>query len=156
MDKPKRQYTVSPKVLAANGANLLRANAVPQAIRYRRTARRLGACRANLLTAQAALKAPGDGSPAYGASGAAGRLRWEQEQKIEMLKMKNEATDFVENKPDSKRPGKNEPKKSSQAEEEARGRAGAGRVDFRLRINSRKSHRWLFRGDTSLADRLAS
>ncbi len=27
--------------------------------------------------------------------------------------MKNEATDFVENKPDSKRPGKNEPKKSS-------------------------------------------
>ncbi len=34
--------------------------------------------------------------------------------------MKNEATDFVENKPDSKRPGKNEPKKSSQAEEEAR------------------------------------
>ncbi len=49
MDKPKRQYTVSPKVLAANGANLLRANAVPQAIRYRRTARRLAACRANLL-----------------------------------------------------------------------------------------------------------
>ncbi len=31
--------------------------------------------------------------------------------------MKNEATDFVENKPDSKKPGKNEPKKS---EEEAR------------------------------------
>ncbi len=30
-----------------------------------------------------------------------------------MLKMKNEATDFVENKPDSKRPGKNEPKKWS-------------------------------------------
>ncbi len=68
MDKPKRQYTVSPKVLAANRANLLRANAVPQAIRYRRTARRLGACRANLLKAQAALKALGDGSPAYGAS----------------------------------------------------------------------------------------
>ncbi len=27
--------------------------------------------------------------------------------------MKNEATDFVENKPDSKKPGKNEAKKSS-------------------------------------------
>ncbi len=92
MQRPKRKYTISPKVLAANRANLLKANAVPKAIRYRPTdrrlaacranllkanavpkairyqptARRLAACRANLLKAQAVLKAAGEDSPAYG------------------------------------------------------------------------------------------
>ena len=62
----KRRYTVTAKVLAANRANLLKANAVDKSIRYRPTRRRLAACRANLLKAQAALRAAGDRSPAYG------------------------------------------------------------------------------------------
>ncbi len=62
MDKPKRPYTVTPKVLAANRANLLKANAVDKAIRYRSTPQRLAACRANLLKGKALDKAIGHGS----------------------------------------------------------------------------------------------
>ncbi len=48
MPRPKRQYTVTLKVLAANRANLLKANAVDKAIRFRATPKRLAACRMNL------------------------------------------------------------------------------------------------------------
>jgi hypothetical protein len=54
-DKPK--YTVTPSVLAAALANLVKANAVSKAIRYRPTEPRLFACRANLFKAIAARKA---------------------------------------------------------------------------------------------------
>jgi hypothetical protein len=64
---PKRRYTVTAKVLAANRANLLKANAVAREIRFRRTPRRLRACRANLLRAQAVLRTAEAPSRAYGA-----------------------------------------------------------------------------------------
>lgn len=54
MTSPRRKYTVTPKVLAANRAKLIKANAVDPAIRYRSTPSRLAACRANLLKAHAA------------------------------------------------------------------------------------------------------
>ena len=50
---PKRKYTVSAKVLAANRRNLKKANSVAKAVRYRTTARRQKASRANLSKAQA-------------------------------------------------------------------------------------------------------
>jgi len=56
-DKPKRKYTVTPRVLAAVLANLAKANAVPKSIRYRSTVPRLLACRANLTLAVAARRA---------------------------------------------------------------------------------------------------
>jgi hypothetical protein len=43
--KPKRRYTVTVKVLAANRGNLEKANAVPREIRYRPTPKRVAACR---------------------------------------------------------------------------------------------------------------
>ncbi len=44
MEEPKRKYTVTPKVLAASRANLVKANGVSKEIRYRPTPRRLLAC----------------------------------------------------------------------------------------------------------------
>ncbi len=64
---PKRRYTITAKVLAANRANLLKANAVAREIRFRRTPRRLRACHANLLRAQAAMRSAEAPSRAYGA-----------------------------------------------------------------------------------------
>ncbi|MGH9448102.1 MAG: hypothetical protein ACRD3O_20620, partial [Terriglobia bacterium] len=55
--KPKRKYTLSEKALAASRRNLEKANAVPNAIRYRPTPRRQAACRENLLKAHARLAA---------------------------------------------------------------------------------------------------
>ncbi len=49
--RPKRKYTATLKVLAANRANLLKANAVDKAIRFCATPKRLAACRRNLLKA---------------------------------------------------------------------------------------------------------
>ncbi len=45
---PRRRYTVTAKVLAANRRNLEKANAVPKEIRYRPTPKRQAACRRNL------------------------------------------------------------------------------------------------------------
>jgi len=59
----RRRYTVSAKVLAANRANLAKARAVPNAIRYRDTPRRRAACHANLLKAREATRAPDRPSP---------------------------------------------------------------------------------------------
>ncbi|MGH9446996.1 MAG: hypothetical protein ACRD3O_14875 [Terriglobia bacterium] len=56
--KPKRKYTVSEKVLAASRRNLEKANAVPNAIRYRPTPRRQAACRENLRKAHARPRSP--------------------------------------------------------------------------------------------------
>jgi hypothetical protein len=56
--RPKRKYTVSEKVLAANRRNLVRANAVPKDFRYRGTVRRQQASRENLRKALAARKPP--------------------------------------------------------------------------------------------------
>jgi hypothetical protein len=53
---PKRRYTVSEKVLAANRGNLAKANAVPKDYRYRCTARRQQASRENLKKALGARK----------------------------------------------------------------------------------------------------
>ncbi len=50
--KPKRPYTVSEKVLAANRANLEKARAAPRELRFRRTERRAAAARANLVKAR--------------------------------------------------------------------------------------------------------
>jgi len=61
--KPPRRYTVSARALAANRANLVKALAVPKAIRYRNTPRRLAACHANLLKAREATRAPDRLSP---------------------------------------------------------------------------------------------
>jgi hypothetical protein len=58
--QPRRRYTVTPRVLAANRRNLEKANAVPKEIRYRPTPKRLAACRRNLSKAQPAR--PPDGS----------------------------------------------------------------------------------------------
>ncbi len=55
---PRRKYTVSPQVLAANRRNLARANAAPHEIRYRSTPRRTAAARQNLLKAGLARQAP--------------------------------------------------------------------------------------------------
>jgi hypothetical protein len=52
--KPKRKYTVSQKVLAANRLNLEKANAAAKEVRYRSAPRRRTACRQNLLKALAA------------------------------------------------------------------------------------------------------
>jgi hypothetical protein len=49
--KPKRKYTASEKVRAANRRNVERANAVPKGIRYRPTPRRQQAWRENLKKA---------------------------------------------------------------------------------------------------------
>src|SRR5712691_4912306 len=77
---PRRNYTVTAKVLAACRRNLEKANAVPKSHRYRPTPRRLAACRRNLEKAhatlrtalQSSLRAPGRAagsrSPAYGTS----------------------------------------------------------------------------------------
>ncbi len=54
MDRPKRKYTVSDRVLAASRRNLARANAVDKAIRYRMTPRRRIANYRNLVCAQTA------------------------------------------------------------------------------------------------------
>jgi hypothetical protein len=54
MDRPKRKYTVTDRVLAANRRNLVCANAVDRSIRYRMTPRRRIACHRNLVCAQAA------------------------------------------------------------------------------------------------------
>ncbi len=54
MDRPKRKYTVSDRVLAASRRNLALANAVDKAIRYRMTPRRRIACHRNLVCAQTA------------------------------------------------------------------------------------------------------
>jgi hypothetical protein len=51
--KPRRRYTVTAKVLAANRRNLVKANAVPKEMRYRPTTKRLAACHRNLPKAQA-------------------------------------------------------------------------------------------------------
>ncbi len=66
MPRPKRQYTIALKVLAANRANLRKANAAEKAIRFRATTKRLAACRRNLLKGHRVLRAAGDDSPAYG------------------------------------------------------------------------------------------
>ncbi len=63
MDRPKRKYTVTARVLAACRRNLARANAVDQEIRYRLTPKRLIACHKNLVRAQAVRRT----SPRYGA-----------------------------------------------------------------------------------------
>jgi hypothetical protein len=55
--RPKRRYTVSAKVLAANRRNLEKANAAPKEVRYRLTPKRLVACRDNLRKAPTARKA---------------------------------------------------------------------------------------------------
>jgi hypothetical protein len=55
--RPRRKYTVTEKVLAANRRNLEKARAVPKSIRYRPTERRLAACHANLEKARAARRA---------------------------------------------------------------------------------------------------
>src|SRR2546428_1971512 len=65
---PRRNYTVTAKVLAACRRNLEKANAVPKSHRYRPTPRRLAACRRNLAKAHATLRAAGNRSPAYGTS----------------------------------------------------------------------------------------
>src|SRR5712692_4619017 len=77
---PRRNYTVTAKVLAACRRNLEKANAVPKSHRYRTTPRRLAACRRNLEKAhatlrtalQSSLRAPGraagNRSLAYGTS----------------------------------------------------------------------------------------
>ncbi|MGH9376313.1 MAG: hypothetical protein ACRD1J_09145, partial [Terriglobia bacterium] len=57
--RPRRPYTVSAKVLAANRANLVKAREVPKAIRYRDTPRRRASCFANLSKAREAACAPG-------------------------------------------------------------------------------------------------
>jgi len=53
---PKRNYTVTARVLAANRANLALANAVPREIRFRSTERRRQACYRNLKQALIAKK----------------------------------------------------------------------------------------------------
>lgn len=68
MLNPKRKYTVTEKVLAANRANLLKANAVDKAIRYRPTPKRLAACHANLSKAHERRRAAGNPCPNYGAT----------------------------------------------------------------------------------------
>jgi hypothetical protein len=55
--RPKRRYTVSAKVLAANRRNLEKANAVPKEVRYRLTPKRLAACHRNLVKASTGHKA---------------------------------------------------------------------------------------------------
>lgn len=55
--RPRRKYTVTEKVLAANRRNLEKARAVPKSIRCRPTERRLAACHANLEKARAARRA---------------------------------------------------------------------------------------------------
>ncbi len=64
MEEPKRKYTVTPKVLAASRANLVKANGVSKDFRYRPTPRRLLACHANLQQALAVVNAAGDDSRA--------------------------------------------------------------------------------------------
>ncbi len=63
MDRPKRKYTVTARVLAACRRNLARANAVDKEIRYRLTPKRLIACHKNLVRAQTVRRT----SPRYGA-----------------------------------------------------------------------------------------
>src|SRR5712692_947839 len=53
---PRRNYTVTAKVLAACRRNLEKANAVPKSHRYRPTPRRLAACHRNLEKAHATLR----------------------------------------------------------------------------------------------------
>jgi hypothetical protein len=52
IERPKRKYTVSERVLAANRRNLARANAVDKAIRFRMTRKRRISCHRNLVRAQ--------------------------------------------------------------------------------------------------------
>jgi hypothetical protein len=78
--KPKRKYTVSAKVLAANQRNLQKANAIPKEIRYRSTPRRQTACRENLRKALAARQpaSPPQRRPWNGRSLLGGLRRWGQ------------------------------------------------------------------------------
>lgn len=62
MDRPKRKYTVTDRVLAASRRNLALANAVDPAFRHRMTPRRRIACHRNLVCAQTARRT----SPRYG------------------------------------------------------------------------------------------
>lgn len=109
-DKPKRKYTVTPRVLAAALANLAKANAVPKSIRYRPTVPRLLACRANLTRAIAARRA--DWSARYAPSfrlgayaislprslAAAGESEAEYERHLELFARGFAPTDPVEKK----------------------------------------------------------
>jgi hypothetical protein len=78
--KPKRKYTVSAKVLAANQRNLQKANAIPKEIRYRSTPRRQTASRENLRKALSARQpaSPPQRRPWNGRSLFSGLRRWGQ------------------------------------------------------------------------------